>query len=231
MVHALGLDRRMWRDTLAALPTDRRVIAYDLRGHSSASEAPRVKGLEHFAADLDLLLDALHVDAAHVVGLSLGGAIAQVFALTRPERVSELTLVATVARPQPAFLERGAAAQAGGMRSVLAATLTRWFTPEALAANDWPIRYARDLVLRADPDTWAASWRALAEVDTMSQLPTLQIPTRLITGELDPSTPPTLMGEIARQVPGGRLTVIERGPHMLSLEQPRALAEALASPN
>jgi 3-oxoadipate enol-lactonase len=129
LVHALGLDRRMWRDTIAALPADRRVIAYDLRGHGSAGEAPRVRGLRHFADDLHSLLDQLAVDSVHLVGLSLGGAIAQVYALSRPERVGELTLVATVATPQPAFLERGAAAQAGGMAGVLAATMTRWSPP------------------------------------------------------------------------------------------------------
>jgi 3-oxoadipate enol-lactonase len=113
------------------------------------------------------------------------------------------------------------------MASVLAATMTRWFTPEGLAGNGWPVRYARDQVLRADPDTWASSWRALAGVDTLLRLPELRMPTRLITGELDPSTPPRLMAKIAAQVPGGRLTVIDQGPHMLSLEEPRELAAAI----
>jgi 3-oxoadipate enol-lactonase len=227
LVHALGLDRRMWRDTITALPTDRRVLAYDLRGHGSAGDAPQVRDLQHFAQDLDELLDRLAVDTAHLVGLSLGGAIAQVYALTRPERIGELTLVATVATPQPAFLQRGAAAQAGGMAGVLASTLTRWFTPEALAVNGWPVRYARDQVLRADPDTWAASWQALAGVDTLQRLPQLRMPTRLITGELDPSTPPPLMAEIATHIPGGHVVVIDGGPHMLSLERPRELAAAI----
>lgn len=228
LVHALGLDRRMWRDTIAALPTDRRVIAYDLRGHGSAGAAPHVRSLPHFADDLDDLLDRLEVARAHVVGLSLGGAIAQLYALARPHRVSALTLVATVAAPQPAFVDRGEAARAGGMAAVLAATLIRWFTPEALAVNGWPVRYAGDVVMRADPDTWAASWRALAEVDTLQRLRDLRMPTRLITGELDRSTPPQLMGTIADQIPGARLTVIEGGPHMLSLERPRELAAAIA---
>ncbi|MGY1631044.1 alpha/beta fold hydrolase [Geodermatophilus sp. SYSU D01186] len=113
------------------------------------------------------------------------------------------------------------------MAGVLAATMTRWFTPEALAVNGGPVRYARDQVLRADPDTWAASWRALAGIDTLRRLPELRMPTRLITGELDPSTPPQLMAEIAAHVPGGRLTVIDGGPHVLSLERPRELAAAI----
>jgi 3-oxoadipate enol-lactonase len=135
--------------------------------------------------------------------------------------------VATVATPQPAFLERGAAAQGGGMAGVLAANLTRWFTPEALAVNGWPVRYARDQVLRAHSDTWAASWRALAGIDTLRRLPALRMPTRLITDELDRSTPPRSMAEIATRVPGGQLVVVDGGPHMLSLDRPRELAAAL----
>jgi hypothetical protein len=53
LVHALGLSRLMWRDTIAALPPDRRVIAYDLPGHGRAGDASLVTGLGHFAADLE----------------------------------------------------------------------------------------------------------------------------------------------------------------------------------
>jgi 3-oxoadipate enol-lactonase len=228
LIHALGLDRLMWRDTIAALPTDRRVVAYDLRGHGQATEAPHVRDLAHFAGDLGRLLDRLELPAAHLVGLSLGGAIAQTFALAHPDRVAALDLVATVARPQPAFLDRAQQALDAGMAGVLAATLTRWFTPDALAVNGWPVRYARDLVLRTATANWAASWRALAGVDTLHRLARLSMPVRVIAGELDPSTPPEVMQEIAAAVPGSRFSVIHGAPHMLSLERPAELARVLA---
>ena len=191
LVHALGLNRQMWRDTITALPTDRRVIAYDLRGHDRAADAPPVTDLDHFAADLERLLDQLGVPTVHLAGLSLGGSIAQVFALTRPTRLVALDLVATVAEGQPAFADRATAAERDGMSGVLAGTLTRWFTPAALAVNGWPVRYARDLVERTDVSNWAASWRALAGVDTLPRLGSLSLPVRVIAGELDPSSTPT----------------------------------------
>lgn len=228
LVHALGLNRLMWRDTIAALPTDRRVIAYDLRGHDRAAGAPRVTDLAHFAADLERLLDALGVPAVHLAGLSLGGSIAQEFALTRTDRLVALDLIATVAEPQPAFVERAAAAERDGMDGVLAGTLTRWFTPAALAANGWAVRYARDLLQRTDVGNWAASWRALAGVDTLPRLHTLALPVRVIAGELDPSSTPDGMRAISAAIPGAQFTVLPGAPHMLSLERPVHLAALLA---
>ena len=228
LVHALGLNRQMWRDTIAELPADRRVLAYDLRGHDRATDAPRVTSLEHFAVDLEHLLDTLDLPAVHLAGLSLGGSIAQVFALTRPSRVVALDLIATVAHTQPAFRERAAAAETDGMDAVLAGTLTRWFTPYALAVNGWAVRYARDLVQRTDVGNWAASWRALAGIDTLPMLGSLAMPVRVIAGELDPSSTPASMAAISDAIPGAQFTVMPGAPHMLSLERPADLAALLA---
>lgn len=228
LVHALGLSRLMWRDTIAALPGDRRVIAYDLRGHGRASDAPRVSDLGHFAEDLERLLDELGLPAVHLAGLSLGGSIAQIFALTSPSRLVSLDLIATVAEPQPAFLDRAAAAEEHGMDGVLAGTLTRWFTPEALALNGWPVRYARDLLQRTDVGNWAASWRALAGVDTLPRLAELSLPVRVIAGERDPSSTPAGMRAISNAIPGSEFIVVPGAPHMLSLERPTDLAHLLA---
>lgn len=71
--------------------------------------------LEHFADDLERLLDELGLPTVHLAGLSLGGSIAQVFALSRPSRLVGLDLIATVAETQPAFAERAAAAERDGM--------------------------------------------------------------------------------------------------------------------
>jgi 3-oxoadipate enol-lactonase len=218
----------MWRDTIAALPTDRRVIAYDLRGHDRAADAPRVTDLEHFAADLQRLLDELGLPTVHLAGLSLGGSIAQVFALSRPSRLVGLDLIATVAEGQPAFSERATAAERDGMAGVLAGTLTRWFTPAALAVNGWPVRYARDLVQRTDVGNWAASWRALAGINTLPSLGSLDLPVRVIAGELDPSSTPAGMQAISDAIPGAEFTVVPGAPHMMSLERPTDLAILLA---
>jgi pimeloyl-ACP methyl ester carboxylesterase/uncharacterized protein YciI len=230
LVHALGLDRMMWGELLDLLPADRRVLAYDLRGHGVARTAPRVRDLAHWSSDLLEVLDATGVEQAQLVGLSLGGAIAQAFTLAHPERVERLALVATVSTPQSSFVERGQAALDRGMGEVLPETLARWFTAMALAANGPAVRYARGLVQRSDPENWAASWSALAQVDTERDLHLVGVPTRVIAGELDPSTPPEAMASMARAIPGATFHVIPNAPHMISLEAPGDLARLLIQP-
>jgi 3-oxoadipate enol-lactonase len=227
LIHALGLDRRMWREVAPALATRWRVLAYDLRGHGHAAGAPKPFTLERFAADLGALLDALGLERAAVVGLSLGGVVAQYFTLANPERVSALSLVCTMASSQGAFLDRAEAAEREGMAAQLEPTLRRWFTPRTLTENNWAVEYARDRILSTDVTDWAASWRALAGIDTQDRLSEITAPTQVIAAEFDPSTPPELMRGLAARIPNAHFHVVPGGGHMLSLEKPAELAELL----
>jgi 3-oxoadipate enol-lactonase len=231
LIHALGLDRRMWNPVLAALPADRRVIAYDLRGHGRAAGAAPAPTVHALAADLAALLDALGVPGpVTVAGLSMGGAVAQTFALDHPERTAALELLATGADPHPAYLERALAAEAEGLAPQVGPTLERWFSPAFLAAHPdaAPVRYARDSTARAAVADWAAAWRTLATVDVRARLRDIRVPVRLVAGGDDPSTPPALMATLAADLPNARLTVLPGLRHLLCLEAPDRVAELLA---
>jgi len=147
--------------------------------------------------------------------------------LMHPDRVASLTLVASTAWRNEVFVARAAAAEDQGIEAQIAPTLTRWFTPNALADNGWAVRYARDRVRRACVADWAAAWRALAAIDTGERLASIAKPTHIIAGECDLSTPPDLMRGLAAAISGSTFEVIANGSHMLSLEQPIELALAI----
>ncbi|MEX6509045.1 alpha/beta fold hydrolase [Jiella sp. M17.18] len=226
LVHALGLDRRMWRDAVPHLARQYRVIAHDLRGHGHAAAAPLASDLGTYADDLVRLVDGLNLPKIHLVGLSLGGSIAQQVALSHPDRLESLTIIASTAWSNEAFSARADAAERDGLAAQVAPTLTRWFTPQALAENGWAVRYARDRIRRAFVSDWAAAWRALAAIETAGRLSEIAIPTHAIAGECDASTPPALM-RCFQQIPGSIFEIIAGGPHMLSLENPVELSEAI----
>lgn len=226
LVHALGLDHRMWRDVIPVLTERFRVIAYDLRGHGAAAGAPVAQGLVTYAGDLVALLDRLEIDSAHVVGLSLGGSIAQELALGRPERLRTLTVVASTAWSFDAFTERARAAERDGMAAQVIPSLTRWFRPEDLAKGGWAVRFARDAVERAFVADWVAGWHALATITTGDRLGQIRVPTHVIAGERDASTPPQLMKQML-EIPGATYSEIAGAPHMVSLTHPKPLAEAI----
>jgi 3-oxoadipate enol-lactonase len=229
LLHALGLDRRMWDQVMGPLAAGRRVYAYDIRGHGAAAGSPNPFTLADAAADLIAVMDALGLGAAHVVGLSYGGAIAQTAAVAHPERFSSLALLATTDVPFPAFRDRAASGLEDGMEAQVIPSLTRWFTPGALAAGGWGVRYARERVRRADPAYWAAAWRAFEGLDVAGRLEGFRPPVLLLTGELDASTTPEVMTAMSARIPQARYRELPATPHMQTLECPLLVAGALGA--
>lgn len=111
-VHGFSHNRRVWDRLIEALPGTHRTLSVDLRGHGASPWSPRGDyGLEALAADLPLLLDRLEVERVTLVGHSLGGNVATLFAASSRERVDSLVLVDT-----------GPVLQETGVASVLGAT-------------------------------------------------------------------------------------------------------------
>jgi 3-oxoadipate enol-lactonase len=122
LVHALGLNWRMWEPVLGQLSEGRRVFAYDIRGHGWAAGAPVPFTMAGAAADLVGVLDALGLDQAHVAGLSYGGSIAQTAAVGYPGRFLSLALMATTDHPFAAFEDRAHSGESDGLAAQVAPT-------------------------------------------------------------------------------------------------------------
>ncbi|MCO6010295.1 alpha/beta hydrolase [Actinoallomurus purpureus] len=228
LIHSMGVDRRMWEPVMPRLSAGRRVFAYDVRCHGEAVGAPIPFTMADTARDLLGVLDVLAVDRAHLVGLSLGGAIAQTAAVAWPDRFVSLALLATTDHPFPDVFEaRARSAETEGMPAQVDGTLTRWFTPEALAADGWAVRYARECVERFDPAVWAATWRAYKSLDVMGRLDGFPGRILLMGGGSDVSAPPEFMAALAERIPGAHRQEVARAPHMLPLERPVEVAEIL----
>ena len=227
LVHALGLDWRMWEPVITQLAAGRRVYAYDLRGHGTATEAPHPSNMDDLASDLLAVMDALGLDRAHLVGLSYGGGIVQTAATLAPQRFETMTLMATTNIAFDVFEARARSIEQGGMAAQVAPSLVRWFTSDALAVNGWGVRYARDCVLRGDPGHAAAAWRAFQTLDVEGKLTGLLAPTLVLAGERDVSTTPEVMAGIAREIPSARYAEMPATPHMPTLEQPSLVVQEL----
>lgn len=227
LIHALGLTWHMWEPVIRPLAQGRRVVAYDLRGHGAAVDAPVPTDMTVLADDLLEVLGSQGLDRAHIVGLSYGGGIAQTFAARHPESVLSLTLAATTDHPFSSFDQRAAAVELEGTAAQVATSLTRWFTPKALAENSWGVRYARECLLRGDPAQVAAAWRSFSRLDVAGQLKSWDRPTLVLCGERDASTGPTIMAPIAARIPGATYVELPDSPHMPTLETPQLVVEAM----
>ncbi len=165
----------------------------------------------------------------HLVGLSMGGAVAQTAAVRHRNRFASLALLATVDAPLPSFEDRARAAETEGMEAQVVPTLTRWFTSAELATNAWGVRYAREHLRRTMPADWAAAWRAYATLDAQQQLEELALPTLVLAGADDTSATPDIMAGIAKRIPGASYQQLPGTSHQQTLSQPSLVADSLAA--
>jgi 3-oxoadipate enol-lactonase len=187
-----------------------------------ASRAPSMETLaDEVAASYEGLLD--------VVGVSMGGMVAQHLGLRHPARVHSLVIACTgAAADRQTMLGRAADAERGGMKEVLETTMRRWFTPTALARRpDHPgVAYARRTLLALDPASFADGWRAMAGHDLRDRLAGIGAPTTCIAGSQDAASPIARTRAVADGVPNSRFRVLD-GPHMMHLENPAGFSDAV----
>ena len=219
----IGQDAGAWeRVALPDVPTVKHVFP-GFGGRPRAAVAPTMASLAgEVASSYDGMLD--------LVGVSLGGMVAQYLTVLHPDRVRSLMVACTGASADPAtMLQRAADTEAGGMAAVLDVTLARWFTAAFLAGRpDAPaVTYARRTLLALDPACFADGWRAIAGHDIASRLHEVSVPTTAVAGTADAAADVERVREISERVPGGRLVVLD-GPHMLHLEHPDEFGTALA---
>lgn len=218
---SLGSDRSMWQPQVDDLGSDHRTVALDLRGHGESPAPSGPYSVPELAEDVLAKLAALELDAVHIVGLSLGGAVAQQIALTAPERVATLSLLCTSAKfgePQP-WLDRAATVRTSGTASIADAVVERWFTLGLADSDTDLVDRARAMVTNTDDEGYAACCEALAGWDSRAELPGVTAPTLAIAGAQDPATPPPHLQIIADAIPGARIEILDPGAHLVNLEQ------------
>lgn len=227
LLHSLGTDGRVWEPQAAALADRFRVIRPDLRGHGLSAATPGPGSMAQFARDVLGVLDALGVGQAHVGGLSIGGMVAQQLAAMTPHRVASLVLCDTaLAIPPPEFWrERAGIVRARGMAAIADAVVARWVTPAALgtAATEG----LRTMLLRTDPEGYAAAAEAIAAADLSESTARLRLPALVLVGAEDLATPQAAAAALAAAIPGARLETIAGAAHIPTYEQDAAVTAAM----
>jgi len=223
LIHGLGSDLHAWDADVPVLARYHRVLRFDVRGFGASDKPPGPYAPSLFARDLDALLSGCAVRDAHVLGISLGGVIAQRFALEYSSRVRSLVLVSTSSevgvqaiaawRRLADMVERNGfdARSADASRAFSAGFVQRH--PEIVA--DVGRRNAAN-----DPRAYAAAARAVSDYHWTADLPRLRIPTLILQGADDQLTPPGGSVKMQRALPAARLLMVADAGHNLPLEQP-----------
>ena len=238
-MHGIGGNRGNWSEQLQALADRFHVAAWDARGYGASDDYEGPLDFADFSADLARVLDHFGAASAHLVGLSMGGMIAQHFYRRSPQRVGSLVLADTRNRIErhnsDEFLrQREAPLLAGLTPADIAPRLAR-----ALAgpnAGPEALERLRASVAALRKDSYLKVLRATTKIlehpdfrgrGTFLDLETVAVPTLVLCGTEDNVTPPELSRAIAEGVRAARLVWIEGAGHLSNIEQPAQFSRAL----
>jgi len=226
--HSLGCDHGQWDMQTRDLLPHFRILRYDTRGHGASDVTPGDYSIELLGRDAIAIADALGIDKFAFCGLSMGGMIGQWLAASAPERLTHLVLANTSPRLDSAAMEtRRRAVLESGMAAVVDAVMGRFFMPETLVRQDADVASARQTLLNTDPRGYAGCCAAIRDMDQTGLAAQIRVPTLIIVGDRDVSTPWSGHGEVlARAISNARVVNLPTA-HLSNLERPRSFSSAL----
>lgn len=229
LLHGIGGNRSNWADQLPVLGERYRAVAWDARGWGGSDDYPGPLEFADFSCDLVRLMDHLGVARADLVGLSMGGFIAQDFVLRFPHRVRSLVLADTSRGPMtdhgPQWVEEFLAARkvpllAGKTPADIAPMVARSLAgPSATPAQ---VQRLHDSIASLHKDSYLKAMDTVTRYAIPARHHEIAAPTLVIVGADDALTPPDAARRLADAIPGARLAVIPQAGHLSNIEQPQA---------
>ncbi len=230
LCNSLGTTLDMWEPQMPAFLAQFRVLRYDTRGHGQSEVTPGEYSIAQLGKDALALLDHLGIERMSFCGLSMGGMTGMWLGVNSPERIWRLVLCNTGAKlgDPTLWAARFEAVRSGGMAAITPPTLDRWFTAryQRLAPKD--VDKVRAMLLATSPDGYIANGAAVRDMDQRADLAKIKVPTLVIAGAYDGSTPPELGREVAQAIDGARYVELDAA-HLSNWEQTGAFSSAVLS--
>lgn len=228
LVTGIANDYTMWDAQAPALvEAGFRVLRYDLRGQGGSQATPPPYSIALLVQDLVGLWESLGIARSHLVGLGLGGALAQAAAIAHPDRVLKLVPACCRARMVPDFAalwhKLAETVRSGGVEAIVEQTAQRWFSEEFKAANPGVLDGVRAMIRRTSLDGYLGCVEAFLGLDVENELPTIKAQTLYLSGADDKlGGPPALMAGLAARVPGARHVAVPGAAHIANIQNPEA---------
>lgn len=230
LIHGLGSCKEDWQPQISELAKHYQVIALDLRGHGNTSKPRDGYSIRQFTDDVLAFIDALDYSQIHLIGFSLGGMIAQQFAVDYSQRLSSVVVIN--ATPS-VVLDNWQIRKMFWMRLLLIKLRGVKYMAKLIANNNLPAPEQAALreqmekqFAKNDKAAYFRSTRALMHWDVRPLLQNISCPLLSISSDMD-YTPVSAKQELVDAVPNGSLEVISNARHLLPMEQPEALNKVL----
>jgi pimeloyl-ACP methyl ester carboxylesterase len=234
LIHGYTDNARDWVPLIPFLNKHYRLVVVDIRGHGQSDKPECCYAKIDFAYDIELLLDALHIRKADVVGHSLGSMITQVLAEQWPDRVRKIVLISSTGGPRPGTIPKKPSYDfATEIRK-----LKEPIDPDSTFMVEWwasPTPVNEEFIRRQRRDAAGiplAVWLAVLEQganasDIQSNLSRLKAPTLLIWGSKDPIMEEDVRQSLRDALPAAKVKVFEGLGHNPFWEEPEAVAKVV----
>ncbi|MCO4837355.1 MAG: alpha/beta fold hydrolase [Oceanospirillaceae bacterium] len=232
-IHGVGLDLSLWEGQAKAFKDTHQVITYDMLGHGLSPHAPADITLITLAQQLHKLMVHLQLEKINLVGFSLGGLVARVFAIQHPKQLRSLCIMSSVfdrdEKLRHKILKRVNEVDINGPSANIDQALIRWFSCTYTQENAHYIASLKAKVLANHSASYRLCYRLFGEGDNVMKehLSHISCPTLVTTGELDPGSTPTMSYALGARLPLATVSILPNARHMMPVENAHEVNQLL----
>lgn len=228
-INSLGTDHRIWSAVAAALEEYGNLLLFDNRGHGLSDVVPDTNGLHDFADDAQALINKLGIEKCIIVGLSVGGMIAQVLADRIPEKIEKLVLCDTRHKigNAPFWNGRIKTVEKEGLTKVSDVVMQRWFSEDFIKENKTKVAGYKNMLERIPTLGYIKTCEAIRDADLTEVATKIRIPTLCVVGSEDKSTTVEEVRNLSELIKGSRFEIIQDSGHIPCIDNPQKLIKLI----
>jgi 3-oxoadipate enol-lactonase len=225
----LGTDFRIWNEVAEKLNEFGAILLFDNRGHGLSDIAADTNGLEDFADDVEVLLKYLQIDKCIVIGLSVGGMIAQILAHRLPGQIEKLILCDTGHKigDETIWNTRIQQVKDDGLQSISDGVMGRWFSEAFRNKHADKVSGYQNMLERTPALSYIQTCEAIRDADLTAIAKKITVPALCIVGSEDKSTTPEDVKNLADLIEGAQYAVMEGSGHIPCVDSPAALTKLI----
>ena len=225
-INSLGTDFRIWDNVVEVLKNHGSIVCFDKQGHGLSQVSSTPLNIGDYAQDVIELMDALSIEKAVIVGLSIGGVIGQYLAVHHADRIEKLVLSNTA--PKIGTAEtwdlRINKVKNDGIQSITEGVMKVWFSENFHQNQPNELKGYANMLVYSPVQGYIQACEALKINDLTTEITHINIPTLCIAGSVDGSTPPALVKAMADKIPNAQYVEIEGVGHIPCVETPSVVA-------
>jgi 3-oxoadipate enol-lactonase len=220
--NSLTTNMHVWDEQVAEFAKFFRVLRYDNRGHGGSSSPLGEYTIDDIGGDLLSLMNILGIEKANLCGISLGGMVGMWMGINQPQRLEKLIICNTSSNlsPPAPWQDRINTVRAHGMSSIIDAGLQRFLSDNFRKIGSPKINLLKKMMNSCDVPGYVGCCAAVRDLNLDTQLQKIKIPTLIIAGEFDPSTPVSHSELINKEIEESRMVVINGVAHLSNIEVP-----------